>query len=199
MSKSYRRTAHRARVGLVLMLLTIVAAGTFYVMQLLEMQGDAMKVGPQTNDPDYIVENFSAVRMTPEGQPRYIVAGKRLTHRPLDDTADIDRPVVQSLAPQRAPMLLRADTATVEHDMTRVVLAGKVNATREASPTNDSMTLDTASLVILPDEDVMETKDRIDVTVGRMRLSGQGMRANNATGKVEIFKQTKLSYPPKAR
>jgi lipopolysaccharide export system protein LptC len=196
MSKSYRRTAHRARVGLVLMLLTIVAAGTFYVVQLLEMQGDAMRVGPLTNEPDYIVENFSAVRMTAEGHPRYIVSGAKLTHRPLDDTADVERPVVHNLAPDRAPMMLRSDIARVEHEMGRVIMSGKVNALREASADNARMTMQTESLIILPDEDVMETGDRVDVTVGRMSLSGIGMRADNATGKVEIFKQTKITLPP---
>lgn len=199
MSKHYTRTAHRARVGLVLTLLTVVAAGSFYVVQLLEMQGDAMRVGPLSNEPDYIVENFSAVRMTPQGQPRYIVAGKRLTHRPLDDTADIENPVVQSLAPQRAPMMLHSATARVEEDMSRVILSGKVDVLREASPNNERMTLKTHSLVVLPDEDVMETRDRIEVTVGRMSLSGVGMRANNATGKVDIFKQSEIVFPPPAR
>jgi lipopolysaccharide export system protein LptC len=61
------------------------------------------------------------------------------------------------------------------------------------------MTLRTESLVILPEQDVMETQDRIDVSVGRMTLGGVGMRANNATGKVEIFKQSEIVYPPRAR
>jgi lipopolysaccharide export system protein LptC len=199
MSKHYTRTAHRARIGLVLMLLTIVAAGSFYVVQLLEMQGDAMRVGPMSNEPDYIVEGFSAVRMSPEGQPRYIVAGKRLIHRPLDDTADIHNPVVESLAPMRAPMRMRSDIARVENDMERVILAGKVDVLREQGPANERMTLRTESLVILPDEDVMHTKDRIDISVGTLKMSGTGMRANNATGKVEILKDTQISYPPRAR
>lgn len=199
MSKHYTRTAHRARIGLVLMLLTIVAAGSFYVVQLLEMQGNAVRVGPMSNEPDYIVEGFSAVRMSPEGQPRYIVAGKRLVHRPLDDTADIETPVVQNLSPGRAPMMLHSQTARVEHDMSRVILSGKVDVLREASADNVRMTLRTNSMVILPDEDLMETKDPIDVTVGRMSVSGVGMRANNATGKVDIFNQTQITLPPRAR
>jgi lipopolysaccharide export system protein LptC len=36
--------------------------------------------------------------MSETGQPRYVISGERLTHRPADDTSEIEKPVVQSMA-----------------------------------------------------------------------------------------------------
>jgi lipopolysaccharide export system protein LptC len=57
---------------------------------------------PARNEPDYIIDRFSLVRMNCGGPAAYIISGDKLTHNPVDDASDIDKPYVHSLPGQKA-------------------------------------------------------------------------------------------------
>jgi lipopolysaccharide export system protein LptC len=48
----------------------------------------------QRHDPDYYIENFTAVGMDEQGQRRYVLEAERMVHYPDDDTALLDNPHV---------------------------------------------------------------------------------------------------------
>ena len=50
------------------------AFGSFWLMQVMRGGDDVRNVNAG-NEPDYIVDNFSFVRMSETGQPRYVISG----------------------------------------------------------------------------------------------------------------------------
>lgn len=194
----HKRTAHRWRLTAIMMAGTFFALGSFWLVQMVnrgvDVQGDAL-----LNEPDYIIENFSFVRMTPAGQPRYIIAGAKLTHRPLDDVSDVEQPVVQNLSSEKPPMTMISRRARIDHARNVVDLTGAVDIQRVQSPTADAMALKTEALRLFLDEDRMETSEPVEMLVGSTTVTGTGMRANNATSQVNILNDVQLIYPPRAR
>ena len=196
-----KRTAHRWRLSLTMLLFVLVALGTFWLVELMNQSGQQMQADRHRNEPDYIIERFSFVRMNQAGQPSYIISGDKLTHLPLDDSSDIELPVVRSLAGkepgQQPPMQMHAARGRVDQNNSRVRLDGDVNVEGSASAASRAMQLKTESLTVFPDDDTMETALPVALSLGNATANGVGMRANNATRQVQLGGRGQLVLPPR--
>jgi lipopolysaccharide export system protein LptC len=193
-----KRTAHRGPL-LALMLMGVFGAfGSFWLLQV--MQGD-QSGGPNLNvgnEPDYIIDNFSFVRKTETGQPRYVISGERLTHRPADNTSVIDKPVVQSMSTDHPHMTMTANTAHVNQDQNQIDLVGNVDISRPGSATSKPLRIRTEALTVLPDEEISKTDKPIQMTLGASQVTGVGMVANNATQQMQLGGRGQIILPPRA-
>lgn len=197
MPRQYKkRTAHRWRLGAVFGACLALALGSFYIVQLMNVADMEALSDAQRGEPDYIVEKFSAVRMNPDGKPRYIVAGDKLSHLPLTDSSTVEKPLVQSFAAEKPPMFITANTAKLDHVNNTVELLGNVDIRRAASETAKPMTMDTEALTIFADTDQMETTQPVEMTSGGAVFRGTGMTANNATRQIKLH-NARVELPAK--
>ncbi len=195
----HKRTAHRWRLSIIMLIGVVLSAGSFWMVQVITNSDNEIAASARLNEPDYIVENFSFVRMNKVGKPSYIISGTKLTHVPLDDIAMIEHPVVQSLAADQPPMTMQSKQARIDHNNREVHLLGGVDVTRTASPKAEALSLTTEALTILPDDEQMQTDQPLTLKVGRSTLTGVGMQANNATGDMRILDKVHLSIPARVR
>lgn len=193
-----KKTAHRWQLTVIMMVGVFVAVGSFWLVQVVNQAGQDAQVDQHRNEPDYIIDRFSMVRMNKNGQPAYIIAGEKLTHRPVDDASDIDKPTVHSLSGDQPPMNMRADTAHVDQGNTRVKLSGNVDVVRPAGPQAKAMHMTTPTLTVYPDEERMETTSPVALEMGNATANGIGMKANNATREVQLGGRGQLVLPPRA-
>lgn len=179
-----------------MMTATFLAFGSFWLAQLMEsdtgLSSDALK-----NDPDYIVERFSVVRMSPTGQPRYIVSGEKLTHRPVDDTAEIDKPLVQSVGEGVPPTTIRAKRARVDHGNTQVHLIGDVDIDRKATPTARPVRMRTQALTVFTEDDQMKTSEPVEIVSDGSTMTGVGMFIDNTTREIQVNSRVRIVHPPR--
>ena len=191
-----KRTAHRWRLLALMLAAVFFAFGSFWLVQV--MRGDAQ--GPNVNvgnDPDYIIDNFSFVRMSETGQPRYVISGERLTHRPADNTSVIEKPVVQNMSTEHPNMTMTANTAHVNQDQNQIDLAGNVDISRPGSKTTQPLRIRTEALTVLPDEEIAKTDKPIEMKLGGSVVTGAGMVANNATMQLQVGGRGRIVSPPR--
>lgn len=191
-----KRTAHRWRLLTMLLGGSFLALGSFWLVQVMhdqQEQGGTAK----TSEPDYIVENFSFVRMGLNGQPKYVISGARLAHRPDVDISDVELPVLHSLTTEHPQLTVHAKRARVFHKENKVDLLGKVDAQRPASATSQALRIRTEAMTVLPDDEVLKTDQPVDVALGAMRMTGVGMEANNATQKLHVASRGQIVLPPR--
>lgn len=193
-----KRTAHRWQLTLTLMIGVFVAVGSFWLVQVVNQSGQEQQADQFRNEPDYIIDRFSMVRMTKEGKPAYIISGDKLTHRPIDDASDIDKPFLNSLSGNQPPMTIHADTARVDQGNTRVKLNGNVDVVRPATPKTEPMRLQTSTLTVFPDEERMETEAPVRLKLGGTSSTGTGMKSNNATRQLQLGGRGTITLPPRA-
>lgn len=194
---SYKRTAHRWRLLLLMLFAVFCAFGSFWLVQV--MQGEENMQGLNAgNEPDYIVDNFSWVRMSEAGKPRYVISGERLTHRPADNTALVDKPVVQSLTAEHPPMTMTSDHALVKQNQNQIDLTGNVDIQRPGNAKSQPLRIRTPALTVLPDEDIVKTDKPIEMKLGASSVAGIGMVANNATQQLHLGGRGQIIYPPRA-
>jgi lipopolysaccharide export system protein LptC len=195
----HKRTAHRWRLIGIIGIATVLALGSFWLQQVMHNGELDVRADARRNEPDYIIDKFSFVRMTPDGKPHYIISGGKLTHHPLDDSADVERPFVQSITPGQPPMTMRARRAQLDHANTVVRLLGDVDIERAASPAGEHMSLKTQALTVLPDDDKMNTTEPVELMLGASTLTGNGLSADNAARVVSVLDQVHISYPAPPR
>ena len=191
-----KRTAHRWRLSLIMLAAIGFALGSFWLVQVMNEGGAGGPSDPRKSEPDYFANNFSFVRMSKTGQPAYIISGVQLTHLPIDDSADIDKPFVRDLTPGKPPLDMHAVHAHVSDNNSRVQLDGNVIIDRPAGPASQSMHMTTEALTVFPDSEEMQTDLPVQLTVGTSLMTGVGMKANNATGRIEIMHKVHIAYPP---
>lgn len=193
-----KRTAHRWQLTLIMLVGVFVAVGSFWLVQVVNQAGQDEQGDPYRNEPDYIIDRFSLVRMNQAGKPAYIISGDKLTHRPVDDASDIEKPFVHSLSGEQPPMQMHAQTALIDQGNTRVQLSGKVDVLRPATAQAPTLHLTTPMLTVYPDEERMETAAAVALQLGQSSATGVGMKANNATREVQLGGRGQLLLPPRA-
>lgn len=191
----YKRTAHRGKLLALLLTGAFFTFGSFWLAQIMGGNdgGAPVNLG---NDPDYIVENFSFVRMAETGKPRYVISGERLTHRPADNSSVIDKPVVQGLNTEHPPMTTTADRALVTQNQSQIDLTGNVDIQRPGSGKAQPLRIRTEALTFLPDEDIARTDKPVQMMLGGATMSGVGMVVNNATQQLHAGRG-EATYPPR--
>ena len=192
------RTAHRWRLLATILIGTFLAFGSFWLLQVMNRSDADIGASADLKEPDYIVEKFSFVRMTPEGKPRYLFYGAKLTHIPLDDASDVVQPIMQNMAPGEAPMTMTAKRARIYHAQNKVDLLGQVDINRPPSAISQGMRIKTEALTVFPDEERMQSDQKVLVTLGAATSTGTGMRANNASRQRDFTGRGKIISPPKA-
>lgn len=193
------RTAHLWRLSLTLMVALFFALGSFWLLQVMRRGDYGVPPDPHLNEPDYYIHDFSFVKMDLTGKPSYLVSGVKLTHRPIDDSSEIEKPVMRNLTPGQQPLTIVAQRGHVDQNNSRVQLNEQVVIDRAASPTVQSLNLKTEALTVYPDTERMETAAPVEMYVGTTHITGVGMKADNATGQVDVAHRLHITYPPAAR
>ncbi len=104
----------------------------------------------ESHDPDYYIENFSAVGMDTDGNRQYVLEAERMVHFPDDDTSLLDKPHVIQYEPGRAPTHIYAETGWVSANGDEVKLTGNVRVIRGRDSTGSGgvTTTDTLNIVL---------------------------------------------------
>lgn len=191
-----KRTAHLARLLITMLVGVFCAFGSFWLLQMVTQQEQVTQLG-RTNEPDYIIDNFSFVRMNEKGQPRYVVSGDRLTHRPVDDISFVDKPVMQGLTVNHPRTTITADRGRILHEKDQIDLFGNVDVERPGSGHSKPFSITTQEMTVLPDEELMKTDKPVEMKLGGSTVRGTGMVANNATQKVHLASQSQVVFPPR--
>jgi lipopolysaccharide export system protein LptC len=190
------RSGNRFRLAVLIAFSIAITLASFWVLEV--MRRGIIDEAPDSprSEPDFYVEKFNYIRMSQSGEARYSISGKRLTHNPMDDSYEIDFPVIHSLSAERPPMTTHAKHALIEADYSKVHLYDNVQVTRPATPTTQHFRLESEYLLILPDDDVMKSDKPVDMTLGASKLRGTGMVANNATRELRLLSDVHATYQP---
>jgi lipopolysaccharide export system protein LptC len=186
--------ANRIRTGLLLALVIALALGSFWFLQVVRNANEALLTTAPSNKPDYYIDQFVYVKMSPDGAPRYSITGTRMEHYPLSDSYQVDAPFIKSLDKAKPPMVLRSDKALIEDANTKIHMRGHAFAERDAVGKAAKLTVTSEYLLLLPDEDEVRSDQPVRIKLGESVLDGTGMIANNAKMSLTLLSQVHGIY-----
>lgn len=187
-------STYRLRLIVIIALGVAMTLGSFWVLEVMRKNSIDNAPGMVRSEPDFYVNQFKFVQLAKNGQLHYKMSGARLTHEPLHDSYRIVQPVISNLGQARAPMTMRAESAMIEDDNSKVHLYKNVRIDRPAAGSSQALHLETEYLLLLPDVDVMQSDRPVKLALGQSTLSGNSMFANNATRELRVEGNVRGSF-----
>jgi lipopolysaccharide export system protein LptC len=138
------------RLAIFSVVIALVGFTAWMQSDLLEEPANDMEASAESHDPDYYIENFTAVGMDTAGNRQYMLEAARMVHFPDDDTSLLDKPHVIQYEPGRAPTHIYSETGWVSANGDEVKMTGNVRVIRGRDETGSGgvTTTDTLNIVL---------------------------------------------------
>jgi lipopolysaccharide export system protein LptC len=152
------------------------------------------------DEPDFVVDDFVATRMSLTGVPSYAVRAKRMVHYPEDNSARLENPELTHFAQNKAPVSIRADKGVLDQNGKSADFTGNVQVRRAAYGEDPELALYTTYLHVIPEEEIARTDRDVKIVSGNSTLEAVGLEFNNKTRTLNLLSKVKGTYatPDKA-
>jgi lipopolysaccharide export system protein LptC len=188
------RFMEKARAWLPLLPLLLLLAATYWLN--LQVQPLAEVQNVPRHDVDFVVDNFSAVTLTPQGQPRFILAAKKLWHYPDDDTTHLHMPYLTSLYVNRPPTITSAQAGKLSSHGDEVFLYDEVRMVRPPSEGFLEQRFATEYLHVIPNRDWAETDQAVVMTNQYNVIHAIGMELDNQARTAKLLSRVRATHEP---
>jgi lipopolysaccharide export system protein LptC len=133
-------------VYLPIMLMGVLALGTYWLARNTPALGPAEVQRPASHDPDYSMKRFSLKTFDAAGKLKTEIHGTEGRHYPDTDTLEIDQPRIRSFNPRGELTVATARLAVSNSDGSEVQLVGNAVVTREPVTSADGRTVPRAEV-----------------------------------------------------
>jgi len=127
-----RGTWESLSVYLPIILMGVLALGTYWLARNTPVLGAAEAQRPASHDPDYSMRRFSVKTFDAAGKLKTEIHGSGGRHYPDTDTLEVDQPQIRSFNPRGDLTVATARLAISNADGSEVQLVGDAVVTREA-------------------------------------------------------------------
>jgi lipopolysaccharide export system protein LptC len=178
-------------------LLLALVAGTWWAADYAQRAVPVDPPARMTLEMDDWGRNFVMLRSDIGGQPINRLEGVYSMHFPDNDSYEITSPRAIGLQPGNPVTIGVSKSATMDSGGKRIVMNGDAHVHRFPDTQRSPLDIRSQQLVILPDEDVVETDLPAQVDQGPNRMNGKGMHYNNKTRQLQVFASTNVEIAPK--
>lgn len=176
-----------------LVLLVLLAASAFWLNQSVRLPSSTQEESPRRT-PDYMIENFSAVRMDQDGVTRHVLFAKKMLHYPDDGTTDLEQPRFINTEPGKPAVQVDADQAKMSGNGDDIYLTGNVKVLRSAGKGRGETIMTTDSLHLIPDDGIAKTDKPVVITEANATINAVGMEVSNRTQVTRLLSQVRVVH-----
>lgn len=175
------------------LLLAGLAGLTYWLDQSVQPVGPA-RGSTSRDDPDFVVENFTATRMHLDGTPRYAVTARKMMHYPDDNSAVLDFPELTHYNPEKGAVTIRANQGVLSANGEDAYFSGDVRVRRAAHGDQQELSLYTSFLHVIPEQDLAMTDREVTLTSGNSTARSIGLEFNNETRTLKLLSEVEVTY-----
>lgn len=179
-----RRAWDRAALYLPIVLMGLLALGTYWLVRSSPSTDDGSVQAPARRDPDYRMEKFSIRTFDGSGHLRSELYGDQARHYPLTDVVEIDHVRLRSLNEHGYVTVATARRGISNADGSEVQLIGDAQIVRDAGPARGDVPLPRLSLhseflhAFVRDERIKSYKP-VEILRGADRITADSMDYDN--------------------
>jgi lipopolysaccharide export system protein LptC len=162
------------------LLLAALAGLTFWLDRVVQPPA-----GPRAevakNDPDYVVDGLSAVRMDSNGRVRDTLRAQKMTHYPDDDLTLLVEPRFVTYAEGSSPVTVTSRHARVSGNGENVYFEDGVRVVRAPYANRSELVLETNYLHVIPDANIAQTDRPVTIRNEGAVVTASGLELNSET------------------
>jgi lipopolysaccharide export system protein LptC len=186
-----RRGWESAAVYLPIILMALMALGTYWLARNTPTLGPAEAQRAATHDPDYFMRRFAVKTFDAAGRLKNEIHGSEARHYPDTDTLEIDQPRIRSFNARGELTVATARRALSNADGSEVQLFGDAVVTREAfsdaqGHARPRMEFRGEFLHAFLDTERVKSHLPVELTRGSDRFTADGMDYDNLAQVMEL-------------
>lgn len=143
--------------------------------------------------PDYFMENFTLTSMDINGKPDYILRAVKMLHFADDNSSELEQPRIQFLN-EKGDWTITAEHALILEDSNLIQLKHNVQLSRNASPQQTPLLIDTDFLSINTETQIAETESLAQVTSKGLSMTSKGLVYDSQNGILKLVSEVKGVY-----
>lgn len=178
-------------------ILFILVASTWWAADYAQRAVDIDPPSRLTHEPDNWAKTLVLLRTNQQGQVFQRLEGDLMEHFPDDDSYEILKPRAFVLRPQNPLIIATSRTATIYDNGDRIVMHGDAVVLRMGDEERQPLNFRSDELTMLVKQDITYTDLPATAVSGRSRMSGVGMRYNNASQTLDVQKSTDVDIAAK--
>ena len=175
-----------------LLLLAVLAGVTFWLDHIVQPPA-----GPRAtpdDEPDYIVDGLSAMRMDHEGRVKHTLRAQKMTHYPGDDLTLLVEPTLVTYAEGGAPVTVTARHARVSGNGENVYFEDRVRIVRAPQGNRTELVVETNYLHVIPDANIAKTDRPVTLRDANGVVVASGLELNSETRVLRLQGRVKGTY-----
>ena len=181
-----RRALDTASAYLPLMLMALLALGTWWLVKNTPQFESTRAAAPLTHEPDYTMSQFMVQRFGPDGAMRVQIEGDEMRHYPDTDTLEIDNPRIRAIGPDGRVSVATAKSAVSNGDGSEVQLSGGAHVTRLATVKEVAMEFRGEFLHAFLRTERVRSHLPVVVTQGATEIRAEGMAYDHLAGVLDF-------------
>lgn len=197
MKKSLQRVWESAAIYLPVLLMAILAMGTWWLVRNAPKPWQATPEQQITNEPDYLMDQFSVHQFDKTGRLQSVMTGDHARHLPRFDTVEVDAIRTRTVAPEGMVTTTSARKGISNSDSSEVQLIGDAKVTR-TSPQQPDQTMQVTGefLHAWTNEERVQSHVPVVIQRGKDQFSGNQMDYDNLSQVIELNGQVRgVIYP----
>ena len=187
----------RASIVVSLIILLSLVMGTWWAADYSQRAVEIDPPSRLTHEPDTWAKKIVLLRTDEKGIVIHRLEGDLMEHVPDDKSYELIAPRAFGLKPENPLTVATSRIAVIYDEGNRIIMRGDAVVLRLGDAERQPLNFRSEELTLLVKEDVSYTDLPAVATSGRSRMSGTGMRFNNATQQLDVFKSTDVDIAPK--
>lgn len=175
-----------------LLLLGALAALTFWLDRAVQLPDSAGNV--LRHEPDYIVDQLSAVQMGADGRTKSTLTANKMLHYPDDDSTFLTMPRWVSYEAEAPPITVTSREGTVSSNGENIYFRDNVRVVRAAHGEHSELVLETSVLHVIPNQNLAQTDQPVRITDANTVVNAIGLELNSETHVLKLLSQVKGTY-----
>ena len=147
---------------------------------------------PDDTHYDYFLANFDTTVLNEQGKTAYLVKATYMEHYPLDNRAILTQPHI-TLLEAPATWEAQAQNGVVFIEQQTIDLSGNV-VLKQIPKAGADVILTTDKLHINAGQKTLETTSKVKIHSGKDTIIATGLKANLATGQLELLSRVQGQY-----
>jgi len=175
-----------------IVLIILLAVFTFWLDKAVWPPSTGQDGDPR-RDPDYVIENFSALSVNHSSGVHQTLSAKKMLHYLDNDTTYLHQPRLVNVKPGMPDTRVRADRAILSSNNDDVYLRGNVKVLRHDNGEGET-TMVTSFLHIVPDDNIAKTDKPVTITEANTIINAVGMEFDDNTRIIRLLSEVKLVH-----
>jgi len=186
----------KIRTILLLILISLIVTLSIQITEKFSDQQSTGTTQQRDSNIDYSIDNFTLTTMNTLGNTQYHLNALSMQHFQQSDETILKMPSVTLHNKSGDQWLIHSKSGKVAPKGKNILLTGKVAIERAETKQKKPFIIITESLLIVPDDNTISTKDAITLTSDGITLQSKGMRANILTETITLLSKVRGSYAP---